>query len=62
MEEKELYNWLFHYNNHKELWTAFHRDDHAAYWNGTETKHRTYTDKIFTDLIGQLYKFEFYKQ
>ncbi len=31
--DNTLYNWLFHYNTHTETWTAFHREDHNAYWN-----------------------------
>ena len=61
MEQKEIYNWLFHYNHHTEEWTAFHREDHTAYWNGSEAKYRMYKDKSFTDLMGQLYKFELHK-
>ena len=62
MEEKEMYNWLFHYNFYKQEWTAFHRDDVNAYWNGSTPEHVMYKDKVFNELIGQLYKFELYKQ
>ena len=61
-EFKNLYNWLFHYNFHKEEWTAFHREDHFAYWNGTEAKYRMYRDESFTNLILQLHKFELNKE
>lgn len=59
---KSLYNWLFHYNSHKEEWTAFHREDHSAYWNGEKSKYRMYKDKSFSELIGLLYKFELNKE
>jgi len=39
MNENIFYNWLFHYNHHTNLWYAFHREDHSAYWNGTDTKY-----------------------
>lgn len=39
MNENVLYNWLFHFNHHTGLWYAFHREDHAAYWNGSDSKH-----------------------
>ena len=60
-ELNNLYNWLFHYNIYKEEWTAFHREDHNAYWNGEKPKHRMYRNKSFTDLISQLHKFELNK-
>jgi len=30
----ELYNFVFHYNRHEDLWYAIHRDRYADYWNG----------------------------
>lgn len=39
MKNTELYNWLFHFNTHTGAWGAFHREDYAAYWNGTEPKY-----------------------
>jgi len=61
-EIKNMYNWLFHYNSHKEEWTAFHREDHTAYWNGKESKYRMYKNKSFTELISQLHDFELQKE
>jgi hypothetical protein len=29
-----LYDWLFHYNHYKKLWSAFRREDSNAYFNG----------------------------
>lgn len=34
MVEDKLYNWLFHYNHYKGVWSAFHRDEAAKYFNG----------------------------
>lgn len=39
MKNSELYNWMFHYNPHTEIWNAFNREDYFAYWNGTEPKY-----------------------
>jgi hypothetical protein len=47
---EKLYNWLFHYNHHTEKWTAFHRDDHSNYWNGTKTIHPTYVSTNVPEL------------
>lgn len=30
----ELYNYVFHYNRHDDLWYAIHRDRWMDYWNG----------------------------
>lgn len=30
-----LWNWLFHYNEHMQVWFAFTRDQYVDYWNGT---------------------------
>lgn len=51
MRNNDLYNWLFHYNHHTELWNAFHRDDHKAYWNGELNEHNIYQHKDFGELI-----------
>jgi hypothetical protein len=59
MEKQQLYNWLFHYNHNEELWTAFHREDYKAYWNGTKPIHRIYRDPSFESLLIQLFDFEF---
>lgn len=34
MKNKEiLYDWLFHYNPYKQIWTAFKREEHNAYFS-----------------------------
>lgn len=33
-----FYDYLFHYNPHTKLWSAFKREDKSAYFNGTEPK------------------------
>jgi hypothetical protein len=47
----KLYNWLFHYNHHTEKWTAFHREDTTAYWNGTATKYPVFVHKDYNKVI-----------
>lgn len=53
--DNTLYNWLFHYNTHTETWTAFHREDHNAYWNKSKFLHPYYTAKDFDELIEIIY-------
>lgn len=38
MEDTLYYDYLFHFNPHAGLWTAYKRDDHHAYWNGETPK------------------------
>jgi hypothetical protein len=39
METKYLYNWLFHFNDYTNRWSAFLRDDKEAYFGtGGECK------------------------
>lgn len=28
-----LFNWLFHFNEYNNMWYAFKREDHTAYFN-----------------------------
>jgi hypothetical protein len=58
MKENDLYNWLFHYNHHTKLWNAFHRDDHAAYWNGTLQENNIYQHSDITMLLKTLNTFK----
>lgn len=30
----ELYDYVFHFNPHTQLWNAVHRDSYTHYWNG----------------------------
>jgi len=56
--EQQLYDWLFHYNSYAGQWTAFHKEDHDAYWNGSEPKYPMYKNKLFHKVISQLHHFE----
>jgi len=56
MQDNVLYNWLFHYNHHTQLWYAFHREDHAAYWNGGKSKHPIIKSKQVSVLMEILRK------
>jgi hypothetical protein len=58
MKDNALYNWMFHYNHHTGLWSAFHRDDHSAYWNGTINEHDVYKHTDVTELIKILNTFK----
>jgi hypothetical protein len=51
MINNDLYHWLFHYNHHTELWNAYHRNDHAAYWNGTINENNIYRHKDLMNLL-----------
>ena len=33
IDNKELYNYVFHYNYHEDLWYAIPRDEYREYWN-----------------------------
>jgi len=51
MKDNALYNWMFHYNSHTGLWNAFHREDHAAYWNGSINEHNIYQHTSIDELL-----------
>jgi len=38
MTNKELYNYIFHFNHHTQLWYAIPRDDYREYWNKSSDK------------------------
>ena len=38
VDNKELYNYLFHYNYHDKLWYAIPRDEYREYWNKKNSK------------------------
>lgn len=58
MKDNALYNWMFHYNHNTGLWSAFHREDHAAYWNGTLNKHDIYQHTNIDMLLKTLNTFK----
>jgi hypothetical protein len=31
---EELFNYVFHYNPHSQVWSAIPRDEYVNYWNG----------------------------
>jgi hypothetical protein len=53
MKNSDLYNWLFHYNPHTEVWNGFHREDYNAYWNGKEPKYAILRSKDI-DIIKEI--------
>jgi len=46
---KEIYNYVFHYNHHEELWWAIPRESYLDYWNGE--KHECLFALTIKDLI-----------
>jgi len=38
IDNKELYNYVFHYNYHEDLWHAIPRDQYKDYWNNKNSK------------------------
>jgi hypothetical protein len=35
--KRELYNLLFHYNYHMDIWSCFNNEDKVNYFNGTKS-------------------------
>lgn len=51
INKNALYHWLFRYNTYTKKWFAFRREDMTAYFNGTETKHKIYSDSDINKLV-----------
>lgn len=51
MSSSKFYNWVFHFNNFTDTWTAYHRDDQQAYWNKTEATHPMYKARDIKQLL-----------
>jgi len=51
-----LYNYLFHYNEYTNVWTAFNREDYAKYFNGELKETEMYKSKNVITLINVLMK------
>ena len=45
----KIYNYVFHYNPHEELWWAIPREQYIDYWNGE--KHSCLFALSMKDLI-----------
>lgn len=54
MKEDKIYEYLFHYNPHTQLWYAIHREDINNYWNGEVTKREVLSDVSSFGVIGKL--------
>jgi hypothetical protein len=50
MSNKNLYQWLFHFNPYKEIWFAFKREDYVKFFNG-DTEIKTVGSKNINTLI-----------
>jgi len=48
-----LFDWVFHYNHHTDVWTAIPRDYYVHYWNGRSEERMVRSRSIQTlvDLI-----------
>lgn len=46
-----FYEWLFHYNPHTEVWSAFKRNQKEKYFNGELDKDDMYQSKKITVLL-----------
>ena len=54
--ENPLYDYLFHYNPHTELWSAFKREDKESYFNGEKPRTEILKAKDIRTLIGFIAK------
>lgn len=50
-----IYDYLFHYNHHTELWYAIPRDRYVEYWNDNEVEGvlKSREISVLTQLIGK---------
>ena len=53
--EQNLYGWLFTYNPHTKLWSAFKSEDKEAYFNNTECPSKI-TSKTIDTLLYMIIK------
>lgn len=53
--DNTFYEWVFHHNPHRNIWTAFHRDDQYAYWNNGKFTYPKYESKDI-DTVMQMIK------
>lgn len=44
MQSKNIWDYVFHYNEHTQLWYAIHRDDYLFYWNVDKDVFRSHSD------------------
>ena len=51
-----MYDYLFHYNPHTELWSAFKREDKEAYFNGEKPRTEILKAKDIKTLMGFIKK------
>lgn len=51
-----LYNYLFHYNEYTNIWSAFTRDNYTKYFNGELKDEDIYKSKNIMTLINVLMK------
>lgn len=57
INKESLYDWVFHYNHHTELWNVFQRKDYVEYFNNSSDPNLVVIkSKDIKSLINILYK------
>lgn len=52
MKNKKLYSYVFHFNPHKDMWFAIHREEYVNYWNGKLDN--ILSDKTLMNLLNKI--------
>lgn len=55
--EYNLYGWLFTYNPHTKLWSAFKSEDKEAYFNNTKECKSRISSKTIDTLLYMIIKY-----
>lgn len=53
---KKLYNYLFWYNHHTNLWYAYHKEDYTNFANGEQTIYPSFKNSSIDVLIELIKK------
>jgi hypothetical protein len=56
MKNNFLYDYIFHFNPHEQLWYAFKRDEANAYWSNRESVKSLIKAKDVKTIMGFLQK------
>lgn len=44
MKKFNIWDYVFHYSEHTQLWYAIHRDDYLFYWNVEKDVFQSHSD------------------
>ncbi len=58
MKNEVLYDYMFHFNPHDQLWYAFRREDANAYWSDRDSVKSLLKAKDVKTILGFLKKEE----